>query len=141
MTDKQSLSIQMPGVDFAGLAREAIAANLTKALVGNDDAIVKIVASAMERKVESNGQPSTYASSYGIPYVQWLAEQLIREATKQALQERVEKLKPAIQAQVEKQLAKNVKAISASLTEAFIKQATAGYGVEIHLTAQMRVRD
>ncbi len=138
---KQSLSIEMPGVDFAGLAREAIAANLTKALVGADATIVQIVVAAMERKVESNGNPSSYAYSYGVPYVQWLAEDLVRGATKAALQERVDKLRPAIQAQVERQLAKSAKSIAVALTESFIKSATNGYGVNINLTAEFRTRD
>jgi hypothetical protein len=33
-----SMSFEMPGVDFAGMAREAIAAKLTEAMVGADDA-------------------------------------------------------------------------------------------------------
>src|SRR5258708_2890329 len=103
VSQKQSLNIEMPGVDFAGLAREAIAAKLTEALVGEDATIMKIVVAAMERKVESNGNVSNYASSYGIPYVQWMAEQLIRDATKEALKERVERLRPALQAQIERQ--------------------------------------
>lgn len=139
--EKASLNIEMPGVDFAGLAREAIAAKLTQALVGEDATIIKIVAAAMERKVESNGSASSYSASYGIPYVQWMAEQLIRDATKAALAERIERLRPALQAQIERQLTKNVKSIAASLTDAFAKQASAGYGVVINLTAEMRVKD
>jgi len=141
MSQKQSLNIEMPGVDFAGLAREAIAAKLTEALVGEDATIMKIVVAAMERKVESNGNPSSYAAHHGIPYVQWMAEQLIRDATKDALKERVERLRPALQAQIERQLTKNVKAIAVSLTDAFAKQAAYGHGVVINLTAEMRVKD
>ena len=81
MGDKASLNIEMPGVDFAGLAREAIAAKLTNALVGADDAIVKIVASAMERKVDGRGNVSGYNYENKTPYVEWLAEDLIRSAT------------------------------------------------------------
>lgn len=138
---KSSLSIDMPGVDFAGLAREAIAAKLTTALVGADDAITRIVVAAMEQKVEGNGSPSRYTSHNSASFVEWLAQDLIREATKQALKARVEKLRPALEAQIEKQLSKNTKSIAAALTESFIKHATAGYGVEVHLTANMRVRD
>jgi mRNA-degrading endonuclease toxin of MazEF toxin-antitoxin module len=138
---KHSLTIDMPGVDFAGMAREAIAAKLTEALIGADDAITRVVVAAMEQKVEGNGQPSRYSDPRNTSYVEWLAQDLIRSATKQALQDRVERLRPALEAQIEKQLAKNVKSIAASLTESFIKQATAGYGVNVNLTAEMRVRD
>lgn len=140
-TPKQSLTIDMPGVDFAGLAREAIAAKLTEALVGADDAIIRIVVAAMEQKVEGNGSPSRYANHNSDSFVEWLAKDLIREATKQALKDRVEKLRPALEALIEKQLSKNVKSIASSLTESFIKQAIAGYGVNVNLTAEMRVKD
>ena len=138
---KSSLNIEMPGVDFAGMAREAIAAKLTEALLGADKAIISVVVAAMEQKVEGNGQPARYNDSRSPSYVEWLAQDLIRAATKSALADRVERLRPAIEAQIEKQLAKNTKSIAASLTEAFIKQATAGYGVNVNLTAEMRTRD
>jgi hypothetical protein len=138
---KQSLTIDMPGVDFAGMARDAIAAKLTEALVGADDAIIRIVAAAMEQKVEGNGQPARYSDHRNTSYVEWIAQDLIREATKQALKDRVERLRPALEAQIERQLSKNVKSIAASLTESFIRQAIAGYGVNVKLTAEMRVKD
>lgn len=138
---KASMNIEMPGVDFAGMARDAIAAKLTEALIGADDAITRVVVAAMEQKVEGNGQPSRYSDSRNPSYVEWLAQDLIRSATKKALGDRVEALRPALEKQIEKQLSKNVKSIAGSLTDAFIKQAAAGYGVNINMTAEMRVRD
>lgn len=135
------MNIEMPGVDFAGMARDAIAAKLTEALVGADDSIRRIVVAAMEQKVEGNGQPARYGDSRNSSYVEWLAQDLIRTATKTALAARVEKLRPSLEAQIEKQLSKNIKSIATSLTEAFIKQASAGYGVVINMTAEMRVKD
>lgn len=136
-----TLSLEMPGVDFKSMAREAIAAKLTEALVGADDAIIKIVAAAMERRVDSRGQTSTYASDNKIPYVEWLAQDLIQQATKQALAAKVEELRPAIEKQIEKQLSKNVKSIAASLTETFIRTSKAGHGVIINMTATLRTND
>ena len=141
MSQKASLNIEMPGVDFAGMAREAIAAKLTEALIGADQAITRLVVAAMEQKVEGNGQPSRYPDSRNHSYVEWLAQDLIRAATKQALADRVEQLRPALEKQIEAQLSKNTKSIAASLTQAFIKQASGGYGVNISLTAEMHTRD
>lgn len=138
---KASLNIEMPGVDFAGMARDAIAAKLTESLIGADDAIIKIVVHAMTQKVSDRGIVSNYSHENKTSFVEWLAGDLIREATKTILQDRVAKLRPALEAQVEKQLAKNVKSIATSLTEAFIKQASNGYGVQINMTAQMLVKD
>ncbi|WP_454629687.1 hypothetical protein [Bradyrhizobium cenepequi] len=138
---KASLNIEMPGVDFAGMAREAIAGKLTEALVGSDTAIQSIVAAAIATKVNDRGQVGQYSSDNKTPFVEWLAQDLIRKATHDVLQQKVERLRPALEKQVEAQLTKNVKSIAASLTEAFIKQASAGYGVVINMTAEMRVRD
>lgn len=136
---KASLNIEMPGVDFGAMAREAIAAKLTESLVGADAAIQGIVAAALAEKVDSNGNKERYSG--GIPFVEWLARDLIRKATLEAVQRKVEQLQPAIAKQIEAQLSKNVKSIAMSLTENFIKQAKAGYGVTMNLTAEMRVRD
>jgi hypothetical protein len=139
--NKASLNIEMPGVDFAGMAREAISAKLTEARVGADDAIIKIVAAAMATKVNDHGNVSSSSYDNKTPYAEWLAGSLIREATKSVMAAKIDKLRPAIEAQVEKALTKNTRSIAVSLTDAFIKQATAGYGVIINMTAEMRVRD
>ena len=139
--NKASLNIEMPGVDFAGMAREAIAAKLTESMVGADDMINKIVVAALTQKVNERGSVDQYSSSNRVPFVEWVAQDLIREATKAVLKDRVEKLRPALENQIEKQLVKNTKSIAASLTNAFIQQASAGYGVVINMTAEMRVRD
>lgn len=138
---KASLSIDMPGVDFAGMAREAIAAKLTESLIGADTAIQGIVAAALTSKVDSRGMTSQYSSDNKIPFVEWLAQDLIRKATLQAVQAKVDALQPAIAKAIEAQLAKNVKSIASSLTEAFIRQAKAGHGVVMNLSCEMRVRD
>ena len=138
MGDKASLNIDLPGVDFAGLAREAIAAKLTNALVGADDAITKIVATAMMMKVDDRGNVNNYSYENKTPYVEWLAQNLIRGAAMQALQARVETLRPAIEGLIEKQLSKNAKTIAITLSDNFIKQAKAGYGVVVNLTATIR---
>ena len=139
--NKASLNIEMPGVDFGGMAREAIAAKLTESLIGADEAIVGIVAAALTQKVSHHGTVSNYSSENKIPYVEWLAQDLIKAAAKQALIEKVEALRPALASQIEKQLSKNTKSIAVSLTDTFIKQAVAGYGLTINLTAEMRLRD
>jgi hypothetical protein len=137
--NKASLNIEMPGVDFAGMAREAIAAKLTESLVGADAAIQGIVAAALAEKVDNSGNKERYSG--GIPFVEWLARDLIRKAAIDAVTAKVEQLRPAITKQIEAQLSKNVKSIAMSLTDTFIKRAADGYGVTMNVTAEMRVRD
>jgi len=142
MTQKASLNIEMPGVDFAGMAREAIAAKLTESMIGSDDAIMKIVAAALTTKVNERGVTNNqYSYENKTPFVEWLAQDLIREATKSVLMQKVEGLRPALEKLIEKELSKNLKSIAASLTEAFAAQAKSGYGIKIDMNAQMIVRD
>ena len=136
---KTSLSIEMPGVDFGEMAREAIAGKLIEALVGADAAIAGIVAKAMTTKVNEHGAVGSYGNN--TPFVEWLAQDLIRAAAKDVLAKKVEAMRPVIAAQIEAQLKRNVKSIAMSLTDAFAKQASAGYGVIINLTAKMRTKD
>jgi hypothetical protein len=136
-----SMSFEMPGVDFAGMAREAIAAKLTEAMIGADDAIVKIVAASLAQKVNDHGNVSSSSYDNKTPFAEWLAGDLLRKATKEVLGQKIDALRHAIEMQIEKALAKNTKSIAVSLTNAFIQQATAGYGVVINMTAEMRVRD
>ncbi len=78
-----SMKIDIPGVDFAGLARTAIAARLTEALVGADDAI---------RTIVGQGKIGPYSSDNTTPYVEWVAGELVRQAALQVLQTKVEAL-------------------------------------------------
>lgn len=136
-----SLKIDLPGIDFTAMARDTIAAKLTESLTGADETIRRIVIAAMDTKVEGNGQPARYADQRNMSFVEWLAQDLIREATKQALKDRVEKLRPVLEGIIEKQLMKNAGSIATSLTNKFIEQATNGYGVIVNLSAEIRVKD
>jgi len=138
---KASLNIEMPGVDFGEMAREAIAAKLTESLIGADTAIQGIVAAALTRKVDSRGEVDRYSSNNSIPFVEWLAQDLIRKATLDAVQAKVDALRPAIAKQIEAQLSKNVKSIAVSLTDEFARRAKDGYGVTMHLNCEMKLRD
>lgn len=141
MSGKANLQIEMPGVDFAGMAREAIAAKLTESMIGAEDMISKIVVTALTQKVNERGAVDQYQSYNKIPFVEWVAQDLIREATKSVIKNRVEKLRPVLEKQIEKELTKNTKSIAISLTEAFMKHAANGYGIVINMNAQINYRE
>jgi hypothetical protein len=75
-----SMKLELPGVDFAGMAREMIAVKLTEALVGSNEAILGIVVAAMARKVDANGNVGRYDYENKTPYVEWLAQDMVRSA-------------------------------------------------------------
>lgn len=115
-----ALKVEVPGVDFAGLAREAIAAKLTEAFTNTPEIIQKVVATALAMKVDSEGKPSNY--SYSTPYIEWMAQQAIREAVTKVMREKAESLEPVIRQMVEKELSKSLKAAAKLMTDGFIKQ-------------------
>jgi hypothetical protein len=132
------MKIDIPGVDFAGLARQAIAEKLTEALVGADDAIRKIVGAALTQKVNDRGQISQYSSDNKVPYVEWVAGEMIRAAAHQVLQAKVDALRPAIERAVEANLKQNAKAIAQALTGAFITASKDRYTVGVHVSFSAR---
>lgn len=132
MNQKASLQIEMPGVDFVGMAREAIAAKLTESLAGSDEAITRIVVAAMATKVNEHGVVGSYSNN--IPFIEWIAHDLLRSAAKKVLAERVEALRPSIEAAIDKHLAKSTKSIAAALATGFVETAKNGYGIDIRLT-------
>jgi Zn-dependent oligopeptidase len=128
-----SMSIALPGVDFGEMARQAIAVKLTEALVGADQSIIGIVAAAMDRKVspENGNVGASYQNT--IPYVEWLAQDLIRKAALDALVKKVEALKPQIEAAIEKQLLKDRKRIASVLAQGFLEAAQSKYYVKVNI--------
>lgn len=142
MTQKASLNIEMPGVDFAGMAREAIAAKLTESLTGDNEIITKIVAAALATKVNSNGVvDARYSYENKTPYAEWLAQQMIREATLDVMKAKVEQLRPELEKLIEQQLSKNTKSIAACLTESFVKNVRSGYGFKFEVQATVQPVD
>jgi hypothetical protein len=135
MNTPSTLRVDVPGFDAAQIAREAVSAKLTEAMIGSEDMVRKIVVAAMEQKVNSNGQISQYRSDNNTSFVEWLAQDLMREATKAVLKDRVERLRPVLEVEIEKHLKKNVRSIAVALTDSFIVHGKNGYGVTINLTA------
>ena len=85
-------TIEIPGVDFAGIAREVVAVKLTEALATSPDGVRSIVQAALGVKVQAeNGQPPRYSSDQTVPWVEYVAADMIRNATKEVLKAHVEK--------------------------------------------------
>jgi hypothetical protein len=114
-----SIAVKVPGVDFAEMARQAIAGQLTAAMVKSDSMVQDIVATALTHKVDSNGSPGRGYSG-DTPYIEWICRDLIAKVTKELIAERVEAMRPVIRKQLEKTIAKSVPALAEAFTESFI---------------------
>ena len=122
-----SLSLELPGVDFQQMAREAIAGKLVEALTGADDVVGKIVVAAMSQKVSQHGTHSDYDYENKTPFIEWMAQDLIRGAALEALRTKVEAMKPVIVAAIEKQIKKDTKSIAKALAEGFVSNAKSAH--------------
>lgn len=127
--------IELPGVDFGALANELIAVKLTEALAMSPDGVREIVHAALGVRVAAdNGQPPRYSSDKTIPWVEFVAADMIRAATKKVLAERVETMKPQIEKAIEAMLKKSSGTIAEALVGAFTEQCKSGYRLNVGMT-------
>lgn len=127
------VSVSIPGVDFGAMARAAIAERLTAAMVGADDAIRAIVGAALVRKVNERGEEGR-GYDEKMPYIEWLAADLIRKVTKEVLQAKAEALRPVIAAVIEAELKRNAKALARTLVNGWVESCNTGYRVSVAIT-------
>jgi len=130
MANEASMQIQIPGVDFGGMAQQAIAAKLTEAMVGADDIIRKMVVQAIATKVDEKGEVNRYESYNRTPMIEWLAQDMIRRAALQALKDKITSMQPAIEKAIEAEMRRNVKSIASALASAFVERSKDAYGLK-----------
>ena len=121
MSNEGKVSVELPGVDFAALARQVIALEVSKALSLPKEAVNNLVAAAMQEKVDEQGKPSRYGD--GKTFIEWAARSAIRDAVLDVIKTRVESMRPKIAELIEAQLRKNAKAMSVIFTDGFLAQA------------------
>jgi hypothetical protein len=127
-------TIELPGVDFAALAKEVISVKLTEALATSDDGIKKIVHAALGvRVLEETGNTPRYSSDKTVPWVEYVAADMVRAATKEVLKAKVESLMPTIQKAVEAELKRSSKTIAHALVGAFTESCKNGYRLSVQM--------
>jgi hypothetical protein len=121
-------SIEIPGVDFGAIAREVVAIKLTESLATSPDGIKAIVLAALGQKVKAdNGQEPRSYDTNTVSWVEYVAADMIRSATKEVLADQVEKMRPRLVKAVEEALKKNTTTIAASLVDTYANEAKNGY--------------
>lgn len=116
--DGSKVEIGIPGVDFAQMAREAIAGQLTQAMAATPAMIQRIVAAALTQKVDSEGRPRNgYGSDKS--FIEWTCEDLIRRAVIEMFKARLEELRPEIEEAVAREMKKSAPALAKALTKSY----------------------
>lgn len=133
------VELQLPGVDLAATVRALISAHIGAALIGSEDAVKAIVGTVLQQRVGNDGTTrDVYNARDGVPYVEWLAYRLIREAATAMLKARVEALAPEIEAAMAAELRKNAKGIAKTLVAGFVEQCKAGYSIRVSVEGRER---
>lgn len=140
VSDNATMSIAIPGVNFEQLARETIAAKLTEALLGADDVMRKIVVAALEQKVNDHGVVGQRSYENTVPFVEWLAQDMIRKVTLDVIKTKIESLRPTLEKAVEAELKKSAHASAKVLVGALAQQAASGYGFTAEIVIKARER-
>jgi hypothetical protein len=124
----ENMKIEVPGVDINAIAQQVIAAKVTEAMLGAN--LGPIVAAAMMRNVDQNGAETRYN---GRPFVEWVAEDVIRKATIAAVQAKVKEMAPALEAAIVKELKGSASLSAKVIVAAFVGAAERGWGIEAHV--------
>jgi hypothetical protein len=138
VTDNATMQIAIPGVNFEQLARETIAAKLTEAMLGSDETIRQIVVAGLERKVNERGVVSERSYDNTIPFIQWIAEDMLRKVTLDVIKAKIESLRPLLEKAVEAGLKKSANASAKVLVDALARSAAQGYGFTADVVIKSR---
>ena len=139
MADASKVEIGIPGVDFAQMAREAIAGQLTQAMAATPEMIQRIVASALTQRVDSDGRAR---NGYGgdKTFIEWVTEDLIRKAVIEMFKVRIEELRPAIEKAVAAEMKRSAPAIAKALVASYAENVGHTWTTQVNFTVVPRSR-
>lgn len=133
--ENSKIAVELPGVDFAEMAKQAIAGQLISAMTATPAMIQAIVAKALTQTVDTEGKPRSGGYSSDKPYVQWVAEDMIRKCALDAMLVEFEKMKPEIEKAVKSEIRKSAPAIAKAVCAAYLNADQTRY----HTTVEFKV--
>jgi hypothetical protein len=137
--ENSKVEIGIPGVDFAQMAREAIAGQLTQAMAATPAMIQRIVATALTQKVDSEGRARNGYSS-DKSFIEWVTEDLIRKAVVEMFKTRLDEMRPDIEAAVAREMKKQAPAIAQALTKSYVENVSHQWTTTVNFTVAPRSR-
>lgn len=138
-TDNSKVEIGIPGVDFAQMAREAIAGQLTHAMAASPAMIQRIVASALTQKVDSDGRARNgYGSDKA--FIEWVCEDMVRKAVIDMFKARLDELRPEIESAVAREMKKSAPAIAQALVKSYAENVGHQWNTQVNFTIAPKSR-
>lgn len=141
MAEQSSGALSVTGIDITGLAKQAIAVEIAKALSQSETHITKLIGEALFRKVNEQGNTDKNYSHYNtIPWIEWQLQDIIRVEAKVQIAAAFEAYRPQIAATLAKTLAARKTEIADALTSSMVDHAKSGYGVDISVKVTPKSR-
>jgi hypothetical protein len=97
--------------------REQIQAAIVRELVNTESLVKNIVAEALRRKVASDGRQSSYDYQNEYTYLEWLVQDVIGKAAKEAIREYVVSIHDEVKVEVAKQIRSKANDFAVVLTD------------------------
>jgi len=133
-------ALSVTGIDITGLAKQAIAVEIAKALSQSNVHITKLIGEMLFRKVNEQGNTDKYSSYNTIPWIEWQLQDIIRAEAKVQIVAAFEAYRPQIAATLAKTLAARKTEIAEALTSSMVDHAKSGYGVDISVKVTPKSR-
>ena len=113
-----------------------VSAAVCEALNGSKNIVANVVATVLDMKVNDQGERSSYSND--IPYVQWLCNDAIKNAAKQAIVNYISASNEKLILAIEKNLQNNTKDIAINLVSSFINATKNSWSMNVDVSVKPR---
>lgn len=135
-----NLNMQLPVELIEGAVRDKITAAITRELGDPGELIRKQVALALSQKVDSDGKLSKYSSDNRFSFLEANANNLLRDAAREALIEFFSENKNLIKEAVKKEILKSPGKMAKIFMDGITNGMTATYGSSVNITFENKDR-
>lgn len=134
-----SLALQLSKQDIEKIIHSAIEAQVATTMRASGDVIIaQYVGRLLSEKVDSEGKASSYSSNK--PFLQWVSENTLREATHEAVKEWCAEHKPMIAKAVKAELTKNKDKLAEQAAQALVSSGDYGLRIDIAFSQREKQR-
>ena len=127
----ENMQFPIPSSVLEPYIKQAVSTAITSALGDGVNLVEKAVQSALAVKVNSEGKIDKYESYNRHLLIEVLAQEKIRDVTKQIINEMAESMRPKIKDQIEKQLKTKHGKIAEALVDGMISSLASTWAVKV----------
>ena len=127
----ENMQFPIPSSVLEPYIKQAVSTAITSALGDGVNLVEKAVQSALAVKVNSEGKIDKYESYNSHLLIEVLAQEKIRDVTKQIINEMAESMRPKIKDQIEKQLKTKHGKIAEALVDGMISSLASTWAVKV----------